>query len=283
MKYFDLHCDTPYECYTKNQEFYVNQLAVSGKMGEGFDEWAQTFAVWIKDDIKNPFLLYKNILKDFKLKLLGKPQNLKAVFAVEGGAVLENDSDRIFELKADGIKFLTLTWNGENNIAGGVHTDKGLTDFGKSVIEKMNRIKIGCDVSHLNKKSFFAAVEKADFPLATHSNSENICSHPRNLSDEQIKLLCEKGGIMGLCFYPDFLGQSVMQKIYENIYHIADMGYQDNIAVGSDFDGGKMDKSLDNISKVPDLYFFSVKKGLDKSLLNKIFYENANNYIAKLV
>lgn len=282
MKFFDLHCDTAYECYTKNQQFYVNQLAISGKNGEAFGEWKQTFAVFIKDDAKNPFLLYKNILSDFKSKLGNKPQNLRPIFAVEGGAVLENDSDRIFELKNDGIKFLTLTWNGENNIAGGCHTDKGLTDFGKTVIEKMNRLKIGCDLSHLNEKSFFAALDKSEFPLATHSNCKSICDNLRNLTDQQIKALCKKGGIIGLCFYPDFLGQNVMQKIYENICHIADMGYEDNIAIGSDFDGGEMDKRLNNISKIPDLYAFLSKKGLESGFLDKIFFENANNYIAKL-
>ena len=282
VRYFDLHCDTPYECYFKNEQFYVNQLAISGKTGESFSEWTQTFAIWIKDDAENPFLLYKNILNDFKLKLKEKPENLTPLFAVEGGAVLENDSDRIFELKRDGIKFLTLTWNGENNIAGGADTDKGLTDFGKTVIEKMNRLKIGCDLSHLNEKSFFAAIEEAEFPLATHSNCKKICCHPRNLTDTQIKFLCERGGIMSLCFYPLFLGQNVMQKIYENIFHIAELGFENNIAIGSDFDGGEMNKCLDNISKIPDLYCFLSKKGLKNTFLDKIFFKNANNYIAKL-
>ena len=251
-------------------------------MGEKFDKWTQTFAVWIKDDAENPYLLYKSILSDFKKKSENKPHNLNPIFSVEGGAVLENDSDRIYELKTDGIKFLTLTWNGENNIAGGVKTDKRLTDFGKTVIGKMNKLKIGCDLSHLNEKSFFDAIEIAEYPIATHSNCKKICNHPRNLSDEQIKALCDRGGIIGLCFYPLFLGDDVMQKIYENICHIADMGYIDNIAIGSDFDGGLMDKSLDNIAKIPDLYSFLSEKGLEISFLDKIFYKNANNYVAKL-
>lgn len=282
MRFFDLHCDTAYKCYIDDEEFDVNRLAVSGECGKVFDEWSQTFAVWIKDDQENPFLLYKNILSDFKSKLGNKPQNLRPIFAVEGGAVLENDSDRIFELWADGIKLLTLTWNGENNIAGGSHTDKGLTDFGKTVIEKMNHLKIGCDLSHLNEKSFFAALENAEFPLATHSNCKSICDNKRNLSNIQIKLLCEKGGIIGLCFYPDFLGEDIFEMLYENIFHIADMGYENSIAIGSDFDGGVMNKRLDNISKVPDLYRFLNCKGLCDELLDKIFFKNANNYIAKL-
>lgn len=282
MNYFDLHCDTPYECYTKNQEFYVNQLAVSGKKGEIFKGWTQTFAVWIKDDAEKPFSLYKNILADFKLKLQKKPCNLTPLFAVEGAAVLENDADRLYILKSDGVKFLTLTWNGQNNIAGGTKTDKGLTDFGKTIIAKMNTLKIGCDLSHLNDKSFFKAIEYAEFPLATHSNCRKICNHPRNLTDEQVHLICKRGGIIGLCFYPEFLGENVFEKIYENIIHIGSLGFENNIAIGSDFDGAKMESHLNSIKKVPDLCDFLRCKGLNDSLLNKIFFQNANNYIAKL-
>lgn len=282
MNFFDLHCDTPYECYTKNMEFYVNQLAVSGESGSIFDNWTETFAIWIRDDAENPFSLYKNILGDFKLRLQNSPPNLTPLFVVEGGAVIENDTDRLYSLKNDGIKFLTLTWNGENNIAGGTKSEKGLTPFGKSVIEKMNCLKIGCDLSHLNEKSFFSAIEYAKFPLATHSNCRKICNHPRNLTDRQIKLVCEKGGIIGLCFYPEFLGEDVFEKLYENIVHISSLGFENNIAIGSDFDGAKMDKRLDSIKKVPDLCEYLKHKGLKKGLLDKIFFQNANNYIAKL-
>ncbi len=282
LLYFDLHCDTPFECYTKNQQLYVNQLSISGEQGSIFQEWTQVFAIWIKDDCENPFLLYKKILGDFKLKLKAAPKNLKPLFAVEGGAVLEKDADRLYILKNDGIRLLTPTWNGENCIAGGVDSNKGLTDFGKTVIKKINQLKIGCDLSHIGEKSFFDIIDYADFPLATHSNCKKICNHKRNLTDTQIRLICDRGGIIGLCFYPTFLGGDVFQKIYENIFHLADMGFEDNISIGSDFDGAEMDKKLDKLSKIPDLYAFLKAKGLKDSLLYKIFYENANNYIAKL-
>lgn len=282
MNYFDLHCDTPYECYTKNQRFYVNQLSVSGELAKDFCEWKQVFAVWIKDEMDNPFNFYKKVLNDFKEKLKEKPKNLEPYFAVEGGAVLENDIDRLYELSGDGVKLLTLTWNGENQIAGGVNSQKGLTDFGKRVIEKLNFLNLGCDLSHLNEESFYSALECSDFPLATHSNVDFIHKHKRNLKNEQIKALFEKNGIMGICFYPEFLGENVFEKIYRNIFFLCDKGYENNIAIGSDFDGCRMDKSLDNISKVSELYLFLEQKGLKKGLLDKIFYSNADNFIAKL-
>ena len=282
MDFFDLHCDTPYECYSKNQKFYVNQLAVSGNQAETFGNWHQTFAFWIKDDLPSPWQKYKEIYADFTSKLKEKPQNLTPHFAVEGGALLENDAERVFSLKKDGVKFLTLTWNGENNLAGGVKSDKPLTDFGKKVIKNLNHSKIGCDLSHLNEKSFYKAVEISKFPLATHSNCRDLCENPRNLKAEQIKLIAHKGGVMGLCFYPEFLGEDVFESIYRNIFYLCEKGYEDIIAIGSDFDGAKMSPKLDKICKVKDLYSFLESKGLKKDLLHKIFYLNAYNFVAKL-
>ena len=279
MNYFDLHCDTPYECYFKNQDFFENNLAVSGEKGAVFDNWRQVFAVWIRDDLDEPYTLYKAILKDFKEKLKNKPDNLTPYFSVEGGAVIEDDIDRLYELKKDGISALTLTWNGENRIAGGSKTDKGLTDFGKRVISEMNSLDMLCDLSHLNEKSFYSAVELADYPIATHSNCRAVFDYPRNLSDNQLKLIAEKGGIVGLCFYPKFLGGEAYQKLYENIFHLLELGMENNIALGSDFDGADMSYELCDITKIPFLYAQLREKGIDEKILDKIFYKNAENYL----
>ena len=272
MRFFDLHCDTAYKMYTEKQGFYENNLAVSGQKGEIFKKWHQTFAVWLPEDLENPFLFYKNTLSHLKQNLCGK---VTPIFAVEGGTVLENDADRIYALKQDGIKLLTLTWNGENAIAGGSKSDKALTDFGKAVIEKMNKINMAVDLSHLNDKSFFEVIALAEKPLASHSNCSAVCDVPRNLTDQQIKLICEKGGLIGLNFYPLFLGDNPMEKIYQNIYRLCDMGYENNIAIGSDFDGADMPCELCDITKIPYLYTFLQQKGVNNIVLDKIFYKNA--------
>lgn len=282
MDFFDLHCDTAFELYKRNLSFDNNDLSVTRNSGKNFRQWYQTFAVWIKDDAENPFTLYENIIFDIKSKLKTAPENLTPIFAVEGGSVIENNIERLEILKNDGIKFLTLTWNGENRIAGGSKCDKNLTDFGVTVITELNRLKIGCDLSHLNIKSFYSAIEYADFPLATHSNCYEICNHPRNLTFEQIKLIAQKSGIIGLTFYPEFLGENTFDKIYENIYLLCDKGFENNLAIGTDFDGGKMSDSLDKTSKIPLLYGFLEKKGLQRPILDKIFYKNAHNFIAIL-
>ncbi len=283
MDYFDLHCDTAYECYVKNTNLHSDRLAVNCDSARYFRKWVQTFAFWIMDDAQNPWQLYKDMYADFASKLGDIPANLTPLFSVEGGALLENDLDRLYALKADKIRLLTLTWNGENPIAGGSKSDKGLTDFGKEVITEMNRLKIGCDLSHLNEKSFYSAADLSDYPLATHSNCRIFCENKRNLSDGQIRLIAQKGGIIGLCFYPEFLGRGdVYEALYENICRLCDMGICDNIAIGSDFDGAVMDAKLQFTRQVPLFYAFLEKKGMENTLLQKIFYENAHNFIAKL-
>lgn len=282
MNFFDLHCDTPYELYKKRLPFQNNVLSVTPNGSKNFDNWIQTFAIWIADNTPEPFLLYRNILCDIKEKLKTAPKNLHPIFSVEGGAVLEEDLDRLDILKEDSIKMLTLTWNGENSIAGGSKSQKNLTDFGKKVIERLNKLKIATDLSHLNKGSFYSAIELAEFPIATHSNCYEIFKHPRNLTLEQIKLIADKGGVMGLTFYPPFLGENVFEGIYENIIFLCEKGFENHISIGTDFDGGQMDKTLDNISKIPSLYAFLEEKGIEKTVLDKVFFENAYNFIAKL-
>ncbi len=281
MDYFDLHCDTVFEIYKKKSDFFDTSLAVNFNKPP-FLKWCQTFAFFIKDDTKEPFSLYKNMLSYFSAKADLLPKSLKYLLAVEGGAVLEEEIDRLYILKKDKIKFLSLAWNGETALAGGADSDKGLTSLGKKAIELMNRLKIACDLSHLNEKSFMKAVEHSSYPLATHSNCYSICRHKRNLKPEQIKAVAEKKGIIGLCFYPEFLGCNVFEGIYKNIFYLLDRGYEDIIAIGSDFDGGKLDKRLNGITKVPELYRYLECKGIENRLLSKIFYENAEKFIAKL-
>ncbi len=281
MNYFDLHCDTAYECCFKNKEFSKNDLAVSADKGAVFGKWSQVFAVWIRDDAESPYELYRTVLDGFKKKLDGTAPNLTPYFAVEGGAVIGHNSDLLYTLKEDGVKYLTLTWNGENRIAGGSKTEKGLTRFGREVIKKLNSLKICCDLSHLNDKSFFAAIEQAEYPIASHSNCRAVCDVKRNLTDEQLKLIGQRNGIIGLCFYTKFLGGDTVERLYENICHMAELGLEDNIAVGSDFDGAETEAPVRSLDGVPALYKALNEKGIGKAMLDKIFYLNAQNYFDK--
>ncbi len=282
MNFFDLHCDTAYTCYEKGLSFSDNFLSVTPSKAKAFDKWYQCFAVFIKDGQNEPFEYYKNVLKSFKQNLKNNFNNLTAIFTVENGNLIEDNLNRVEYLHNDGIKAITLTWNGENNIAGGVDTDVGLKEFGKQVIAEMNRFDIAVDLSHLNKKSFYSALELANRPIVTHSSLQYINNHKRNIDNCQLKALIQKGGLFGLCFYPKFLGEGdVFENIYKNVFHILDMGYQDYLCIGSDFDGADMSEKLCKISDVQSLFEYLTYKNIDKNILNKIFFENAYNFFNK--
>ena len=280
MHFFDLHCDTAYRCYTENLPLSDKSLAFSISAVDKFQSYRQCFAVFIRDDCRAPFDFYKAVLKDIKEKLKIKPISLIPYFTLEGASLIDS-KEKVYELYLDDIRAITLTWNGENKIAGGVNSDKGLTQFGREIIGTLNSLKIFTDLSHLNKKSFYGAIECAEFPFASHSNCFSIKQNKRNLSDEQIRLIAEKGGIIGLCFYPDFLEGDVFLSLYENICHLLYMGLENNIAIGSDFDGGAMDKKLSTSADIFALWRYLECKGIEKEILYKIFYKNALNFFDK--
>lgn len=282
MKFFDLHCDTAYLCYDKSLNFNDDTLAVTPQKAGKFDEWHECFAIFIKDGIKNPFEYYKKAIDNFKNELKNKPSNLTPIFTVEGGLLIEDDLSRIEALYNDGIRALTLTWNGENQIAGGADTNIGLKNFGKEVIKELNRFDIFTDLSHLNKKGYYDALELANKPIITHSCLESVNVHRRNIDDDQLAALVQKKGVFGLCFYPVFLGQGdVFDNIYKNIFHILDMGFENYLSIGSDFDGALMDKKLSDISQITKLYQYLKSKNISEEILNKIFFTNAYNFFNK--
>ena len=133
-------------------------------------------------------------------------------------------------------------------------------------------------------------LENASAPIFSTADKSQVARdmHPENtfvpisFTDEQLKLIADKGGIIGLCFFPGFLGGDTFQKIYENIYHMLELGLENHIAIGSDFDGADMDSRLENIGDIPSLYFRLSEKGISDRVLNKIFYENAAKYMLNL-
>lgn len=279
MFYFDLHCDAPYKAYQSPYE----PLAVRVEDCALFEKWKQCFAIWIADDVPNPFDFYKSVLNNYKSNFSNLPDNLTPILTVENGALLQNDISRLDILKSDGVKALTLTWNGENCIAGGAQSSSRLTRFGKQVVERLNTLNIACDLSHLNDNSFFDVIEISEHPIATHSCCRALCNNKRNLTDIQLKLISERGGIIGVCFYPVFLGtDNAFEGIYRHISYMLDLSLERSIALGSDFDGADMSSKLFSTAQIPGLYEFLYSKNIPLGTLNKIFYKNADNFFDNL-
>ena len=97
----------------------------------------------------------------------------------------------------------------------------------------------------------------------------------RNLTDEQFAAIIHSGGIAGINFYNKFLGDSAMEDIYRNLSHALELGGEDNIAIGSDFDGAQIDPPISAIDKLNDLCDYLIGRNLSDKILNKLFYGNA--------
>lgn len=283
MKFFDLHSDTITECFKQNKSLHKNDLDISLEKGTYLDEWTQVFAIWMPDEIrgKEAEEYYKKVFSRYK-KELENVKTVKPILAVEGASVLNGKLENIEKLSRDGVKIITLTWNKDNELGSGCfsETDKGLTDFGKEAVKEMVKQKIIPDVSHLSENSFYDLCEVTDFPfIASHSDAYTVNPHVRNLKDEQIKIIIQRKGLIGLNFYNKFLGEGdSAQMLIKHAEHILNLGGQSILALGSDFDGCTINEEIKGVDKIGSLYSaFSDRFGAETA--DKIFYENANMYL----
>src|SRR5690606_38338518 len=148
---------------------------------------------------------------------------IAAVIGVEGGHMIEARMDYLDSRYARGARYLTLTWNNSTEWATSATDEtrnpkklkhKGLTDFGRQIIRRMNELGMMVDLSHVGRQTFFDAMETTTKPvLVSHSNAYALMAHPRNLQDDQIKDVVENGGVICLNFYSGFLDPMHYTKI----------------------------------------------------------------------
>jgi len=154
---------------------------------------------------------------------------LVAMIGVEGGHMIESDLSKLDSLVAKGMSYLTLTWNNSHDWAtsamdesgaGKTLIAKGLTDFGKQVVLKLNEAGVIVDLSHVGEQSFYDALEVTSKPvLLTHSSVWALCPVFRNVKDEQIKAVAKNGGVVCINFYPAFISKSFVdaKKYWEGL------------------------------------------------------------------
>lgn len=306
MKVIDLHCDTLYECTVKNKSLYKNDLHISFEKALNYDKYLQCFAVWMPDEFRGRKAVehfdkclscfnsqtaeHSDIVKVIRFNdelddYLKGDKPLGALLTVEGGSALAGKIENIDYLFDCGVRIMTLTWNADNEIAGGVAGSGGLTEFGKKAISQMEQKGIIVDVSHLNDRSFDEIMDVVRKPVvATHSNLRSVCSHARNLTDDRLKKIIDGGGIVGLNFYRAFLGDNSIADI-DSIYRMVDAfmerGGQDFLCMGSDFDGCDLPDGISGILDMKRIYDYLLARGYDESVLEDVFYNNAKNFLLK--
>ncbi|MDY3090874.1 MAG: membrane dipeptidase [Porphyromonas sp.] len=172
---------------------------------------------------------------------------LSIIPAIENGYAIGTDLKQIERLhRLYGIAYITLCHNGDNAICDSARhsqaTHGGLSNFGYEVVEEMNRLGIMIDLSHAGDETVRDVLAASTKPvIASHSSARSLCNHPRNLSDEQIIAIAERGGVIQVCLYAGFINENERAASYldavDHIEHIIRLVGVEHVGIGSDFDG----------------------------------------------
>ena len=312
MKVVDMHCDTIGELWKAEKagkpiSLRSNSLHIDLEKMQKGDYLLQNFAMFVflgreKDPLVNvlemidvynramaenadliaPVLKYEDIEKN---RAAGK---LSGMLTIEEGAVLKGNPYVVRSLYQLGVRMLTLTWNFENEIGYPNTIVKakdydpsrhyGLKPEGIEIVREMNRVGMIVDVSHLGDDGFWDVVKYCDGPfVASHSNARAVCNHTRNMTDDMIRALADKGGVMGLNFCGDFLnpnGKSRVEDMVRHAKHIINVGGSDILGLGTDYDGIDGDLELDHCDKMPLLAQEMERQGFSTEQIEKIFHGN---------
>ena len=194
-----------------------------------------------------------------------------------------NDEDEIFRLKP---KYISLTHNLDNKYAGGALGNGKLTTCGRKTVRRMSENGVILDLAHINRYSFFDALERADKVMISHTCFNEVHFHKRNVTKEQISAVINKKGIVGLTFVGEFLSEKKKATVFDIVRHIdwfcENFGHK-NLAIGTDFFGTK--NGVIGINDYTD--FIKIKRellniGYNNIQIEDIFYNNANNFFRSM-
>lgn len=241
----DSHNDIITACIEKNvrmdQDLRGKTHSDLQRMKEGGLD-VQIFSVWCDGEKPTPFQfanremdLLDEVVKNnpdkialtrttAEMEQAVKEKKIAALFGVEGGHMIENSLEKLDQIFSRGARYMTLTWNNSTDWATSAwdetykkdslaKTHKGLTDFGREVVKRMNRLGMMVDLSHVGEQTFWDAVATTRSPvIVSHSNAWSICPVPRNLKDDQILAVGKNGGVIALNFYSGFVDSTYKKK-----------------------------------------------------------------------
>lgn len=310
MPLFDLHCDTltcgPYPPSGTDIGTLDNpghHLALR-KIPAG-TKWVQCFAVFVPDGIRggDAIAFFDHWAASFhrqadacgsRLAACGSVPELEAalgtgkfgaLLTVEGGAALAGRLERVQALYETGVRMMTLTWNGENELASGHDTSKGFTAFGREAVAEMERLGMVVDVSHLNDRGMEELLGFAGKPFAaSHSNARAVCQHRRNLPDPFLREMIRRECLIGLTYAQPFLssdGQGGLDDLYRHVCHLLELGAERCIALGSDYDGAGIHPELDSVEKSLGIGVYLAARGIPEKTAEDIMFGNAWRFFRK--
>ncbi len=203
------------------------------------------------------------------------------MLGIENGLAIEDSLDNLRHFAQRGIVYMTLCHNGDNDIcdsARGSSTHGGVSDYGRKVIAEMNRLGVMVDLSHAAESSFYDALRLSSQPIVcSHSNCRALCDHPRNLTDDQMRVLAKSGGVMQITLYNGFLvesGQATIDDVMRHFRHAIDIMGIDHVGIGTDFDGDGGIPGLADSSELPNLTMRLLADGFSSDDIRKIWGGN---------
>ena len=212
------------------------------------------------------------------------------VLSIEGCDVLEGRVEVLRVFHALGVRMVGLVHSLRNQLADGVadrRTGGGLSELGVEAVEELNRLGVLVDVSHLNDQGFWDVLDASRDPIvASHSNARSLCNHPRNLSDDMVVALAEKGGVVGVTFAPSFVstGEATLEGVVDHIDRVAELGGVEHVGLGSDFDGiPTTPRGLEDASRFPAITAELLDRGYSEGEVAKIMGENHLRVFAQVV
>ncbi len=259
MRFFDLHNDFP----TKIDDFAILSgdinVEIIGAVYSGNRTFEEAISIAKKVNAygKNLYLAFENIgYKDL-------------------------DLDKIIKLKP---KYVSLTYNGENDLGYGCDFDLPLKSYGKSVAKRLCDSGITIDVAHTSQKSAFSVLDITDKVICSHTALNCVHKHKRNLSNELIKEIVNRGGIIGVTLVQAFLGETnvTVYDLYKHIDTFVSQFGINSLSIGTDFYGAKyMAGDIKEYTQFELLKNVLENKGYTDNDIDKIFYQNAKNYFFK--
>lgn len=306
----DLHCDTIMQLldHPDSGDLYRNTWKIDIEKLQKAHSKVQDFALFINlGKTNDPYGRYEEMrnLCTTQIHLYGEHiqhvlsyQDVESVYesgkigalmSIEEGGVLGGDLYKLKQAYQDGVRLITLTWNYPNGLGephcGEQH--KKLTSKGIEFVEAMQDLGIIVDCSHLNDAGTEQLGDILDVPfVASHSNAREVTAHTRNLPDNLIKLIANKGGVIGLNFAQSFLGTSPVSRIEDIVKHglyLINKGGEDVVTLGTDFDGIKPNTEIKDASEMYRLYDAFKEAGLSVEQCEKLFWKNADRLLKEIL
>ena len=305
MRYFDAHSDLLFDVEARRrrgedrvlERTRLPELRRSGAEG-------LCFALWLEPGTPEPMAQTCRMVEAARQEVTETP-GLRLVrwteeaeqarregafygfLSAEGLDAIGKDTGRIQEYAAFGCASIMLTWNGENALAAGAGcgNDRGLTAWGRLAVKEIYRQGMLLDVSHLNERSFWDALDAAEGPVfASHSNTRALCDVPRNLTDAQLRAIRDTGGVVGVNSWRSFLDpdpqKQTVRRLAEHTCHLVEICGIDHVGCGFDFCDflpgmeGDGTAGLAGSGEVPNFFRSLTELGFREAEVEKIAREN---------